>query len=349
MKGLLPLFLGIFGTFAFSWTGSDGHSESANRSSRSADRRRTEQIFIRAAIGHGGARSRSLRRERLRLLPHATGARRLRAAPISSGNGATPQRTARLHFRTPGIPRKNANGTGPREHRRARTRKQESPAAGAAASPAASPGSSATSPAPAASLPVRLQRPADRPRLHLRRVRPRLRLHQMQRRRRTTHRCCFAVIFANGERLSGRKQPHSTDGPNSGRPVADPDRGLAADVFCRLASCASLFAAQHQFRFEHAGVPIPLRETTHCWRAFRGCITTFQCGCATRRLGGCSHVRCKMSGCLFDGAKSIPSVERNQISRRHTGSWRITCDTSSGCFTQSSSSCVARRSQKITQ
>lgn len=35
--------------------------------------------------------------------------------------GQSTQRTPRLHFRTPGIPWKNANGTGPRGHRRART------------------------------------------------------------------------------------------------------------------------------------------------------------------------------------------------------------------------------------
>ena len=60
-------------------------------------------------------------------------------------------------------------------------------------------------------------------------------------------------------------------------------------------------------------------------------------------------LRCKMSGGLFDGAQSIPSVERSQINRRRTGSCRITCDSGSRCFTQSCTrgicSCQKMRTQ----
>ena len=183
-------------------------------------------------------------------------------------------------------------------------------------------------------------RPPKRRRRRVRRLQMQVRLRQQ-----------FQQALLPPHRLvhkgSRRKFGHVPE-PNR-RAVADPDRGLAATVFCRLASCASLCAAQHQSRFEHAIVPVPLRETAHHWRAFRGCIATFRCRCATRRLGGCSDVRCKMSGCLFDGAKSIPSVERSQISR---SSCPIICDSNSGRFTRSPDSCrgcIACRGQKITQ
>ena len=83
------------------------------------------------------------------------------------------------------------------------------------------------------------------------------------------HRRCIAITRTNGEHHSWRKQPCSTERANSGCALADPDSRLAADVFCSVAPCASLCAAQHQPRFKHAVVSFPLRKTTHCRRAFR--------------------------------------------------------------------------------
>ena len=62
----------------------------------------------------------------------------------------------------------------------------------------------------------------------------------------TADRRRFAVTRTNGERYSGRKQPCRTECADARRAVADPDSRSAADVFCRVAPCASLRAAQHQ-------------------------------------------------------------------------------------------------------
>ena len=118
----------------------------------------------------------------------------------------------------------------------------------------------------------------------------------------TADRRCFAITRTNGEHYSRRKQPCRTECADSRRAMAHPDSRSAADVFCRVASCASLCAAQHQSRFKHAVVPFPLRKTTHRRRAFCRGVATFGFRCATGRLGGCSHVRCKMCCGLFDGA-----------------------------------------------
>ena len=57
---------------------------------------------------------------------------------------------------------------------------------------------------------------------------------------------CFAVTRSNGEHDSRRKQPCRTERADSKRAMAHPDSWSAADVFCRVATCASLCAAQHQ-------------------------------------------------------------------------------------------------------
>ena len=62
----------------------------------------------------------------------------------------------------------------------------------------------------------------------------------------TADRRCFAITRTNGEHYSRRKQPCRTERADSRRAMADPDSRSAADVFCRVASCASLCAAQHQ-------------------------------------------------------------------------------------------------------
>ena len=62
----------------------------------------------------------------------------------------------------------------------------------------------------------------------------------------TADRCCFAIPRTNGEHYSRRKQSCRTECADSRRAMADPDSRSAADVFCRVAPCASLRAAQHQ-------------------------------------------------------------------------------------------------------
>src|SRR5438309_176552 len=57
---------------------------------------------------------------------------------------------------------------------------------------------------------------------------------------------CFAITRTNGEHYSRRKQPCSAERADSRRAMAYPDGRSTADVFCRVASCASLRAAQHQ-------------------------------------------------------------------------------------------------------
>ncbi len=185
---------------------------------------------------------------------------------------------------------------------------------------------------------VRLPRfPPDLPRLHL----PQVRLRRTSpvttvvTAARATNGCCFTITRTNGKHDSRRKQPRSTERADSGRAVADPDRGFAADVFCGLASCASVFATQHQYRFEHAVIPFPLRKATHRWRAFGGCVATLRFGRATGGVGDCSELRCEMSCRLFAGAESIPSIERNQIDRKRIGAWPITRRSGAGCVTGS--------------
>ena len=106
----------------------------------------------------------------------------------------------------------------------------------------------------------------------------------------------FARNFTCGQ------QPCRTERADSERAMADPDSRSAADVFARVASCASLCATQHQSRFEHAVIPFPLPKATYRWRAFGRCVATLRFGRAARGVGGCSEFRCKMPCRLFDGA-----------------------------------------------
>ena len=78
MKGLQPLFLGIFGIFAFSWL---GMTVVPNLQIGSLNPQTDEDggdAYPAAAFRHGGARRARLRGEWLCLLSFATGAARIR-------------------------------------------------------------------------------------------------------------------------------------------------------------------------------------------------------------------------------------------------------------------------------
>ena len=100
MKELLPipLLLGIFGTFAFSWAGLTfipnyqiGHLDPQ------MDEEGTD-AYPRNAIRDGRARPKGLCGKRLRLLPQPAGACGLRRIGHRTQMGESPQRAARLHF-----------------------------------------------------------------------------------------------------------------------------------------------------------------------------------------------------------------------------------------------------------
>ena len=185
--------------------------------------------------------------------------------------GRSPQRAAGLHFSATGISRKNANGPGPRKHWRARTRARRISVACRSAPRSGGLQSAVFTREFARNIAGSPRSGGPQP-----------------------------AVFARN--FTRRKQPRRTECADSRRAMAHPNSRPAADVFCRVASCPSLRAAQHQSRFKHAVVPFPLRKTTHRRRAFCGGVATFGFRCATGRLGGCSHVRCKMCCGLFDGA-----------------------------------------------
>ena len=98
MKGLQPLFLGIFGIFAFSWL---GMTVVPNLQIGSLNPQTDEDggdVYPAPPSGMALARRAGLRREWLCLLPYATSAPRLRRLRSRAQMGRTPQRAARLYF-----------------------------------------------------------------------------------------------------------------------------------------------------------------------------------------------------------------------------------------------------------
>ena len=109
MKGLLPLFLGIFGTFAFSWTGlilipnlqighldpqMDEDGTDVYPAPRSGMAERGRRVY--AANGCVYCHTQQVRADYARIRSRTE-------------MGRTPQRAARLHFRSAGVARKNAH------------------------------------------------------------------------------------------------------------------------------------------------------------------------------------------------------------------------------------------------
>ena len=214
MKGLAPLFLGIFGTFAFSWIGltviptwqighlnpeSDEEGTDIYPRPQSGMFTRGEHVY--AANGCVYCHSQQVRADYIADdIERKWGNRRsaprdyIFERPVFLGKMRMGQDLANIGARAPA----------PEE--------SPSPAAqGAAVS--SPPPSPATSPASAAKLPAGCVLPRSSP--------------------------------AATWRTSGR-QPCRTERADSRRAMAHPDSRSAADVFCRVASCASLCAAQHQ-------------------------------------------------------------------------------------------------------
>ena len=297
MKGLAPLFLGIFGTFAFSWIGltviptwqighlnpeSDEEGTDIYPRPQSGMFQRGEHVY--AANGCVYCHSQQVRADYIADdIERKWGNRRsaprdyIFERPVFLGKMRMGQDLANIGARAPAP--------------------EESPAPAGALSCAQ--GAAVSSPpagAPAKARPASLQqRPPHHPR-DFAGLTSSLTCAAAQ------GAAVFAITRTNGEHFSRRKQPCRTERADSQRAMADPDSRSAADVFARVASCASLCATQHQSRFEHAVIPFPLRKTTHRWRAFGRCVATLRFGRATGRLGGCSHFRCKMCCGLFDGA-----------------------------------------------
>ena len=242
MKGLAPLFLGIFGTFAFSWIGltviptwqighlnpeSDEEGTDIYPRPQSGMFTRGEHVY--AANGCVYCHSQQVRADYIADdIERKWGNRRsaprdyIFERPVFLGKMRMGQDLANIGARAPAP--------------------EESPAPAGAASPA--PQGAAASPAAAQAA-----SPSSR------RVRRAAVARDFACQRGfakcitaagTADRRCFAITRTNGEHYSRRKQPCRTECADSRRAMADPDSRSAADVFCRVASCASLCAAQHQ-------------------------------------------------------------------------------------------------------
>ena len=244
MKGLAPLFLGIFGTFAFSWIGLT--------------------VIPTWQIGHLNPESDE---EGTDIYPRPQSGMFERGEHVYAANGCVycHSQQVRADYIADDIERKWGNRrSAPRDYIFERPvflgkmRMGQDLANIGARAPAPE-----ESPAPAGAVVLRLKErrsPARPPKPRRRRARRLIssacsiaRDFACQRGSAkcitaagTTDRRCFAITRTNGEHYSRRKQPCRTERADSRRAMADPDSRSAADVFCRVASCASLCAAQHQ-------------------------------------------------------------------------------------------------------
>ena len=244
MKGLAPLFLGIFGTFAFSWIGltviptwqighlspeSDEEGTDIYPRPQSGMFKQGEHVY--AANGCVYCHTQQVRADYIADdIERKWGTRRstprdyIFERPVFLGKMRMGQDLANIGARAPAPEESPAPAGAPLKERRspARRLRRNSSAASPGSSPAtASAASPGTSPA-SASSPNASPPPGQR------------------------HRCCFAIARTNGEHYSRRKQSCSTECADSRRAMADPNSRPAADVFCRVAPCASLRAAQYQ-------------------------------------------------------------------------------------------------------
>ena len=247
MKGLAPLFIGIFGTFAFSWVGltvipnwqigslnpqSDEEGTDIYPRPQSGMFQRGAHVY--AANGCVYCHSQQVRADYIADdIERKWGDRRsaprdyIFQRPVFLGKMRMGQDLANIGARAPAP--------------------EESPSPAGAASPAAqerglqlarrslakagSPGAApATSPSPGSS-------PATAPAApHFAGKRG---LAKCITAAGTANRRCFAITRTNGEHYSRRKQPCRAERADSRRAMANPDSRSAADVFCRVASCAS--------------------------------------------------------------------------------------------------------------
>ena len=256
MKGLAPLFLGIFGTFAFSWIGltviptwqighlnpeSDEEGTDIYPRPQSGLFERGEHVY--AANGCVYCHSQQVRADYIADdIERKWGNRRsaprdyIFERPVFLGKMRMGQDLANIGARAPAP--------------------EESPSPAGAASPAAQGAAvSSSPPKPQRRRARRLTQPASPSPGEFagNSARSVARDFACQRgfakcitAAGTADWRCFAITRTNGEHYSRRKQPCRTERADSQRAMADPDSRSAADVFCRVASCASLCAAQHQ-------------------------------------------------------------------------------------------------------
>ena len=250
MKGLAPLFLGIFGTFAFSWIGltviptwqighlnpeSDEEGTDIYPRPQSGMFERGERVY--AANGCVYCHSQQVRADYIADdIERKWGNRRsaprdyIFERPVFLGKMRMGQDLANIGARAPAP--------------------EESPAPAGAASPAAQGAAVSSSPAEAPAKAGPPSSPASSPGNSARSVARDFACQcgfaKCITAAGTADWRCFAITRTNGEHYSRRKQPCRTECADSRRAMADPDSRSAADVFCRVASCASLCAAQHQ-------------------------------------------------------------------------------------------------------
>ena len=230
MKGLAPLFLGIFGTFAFSWIGLTviptwqiGHlNPESDEEGTDIYPRPQSGMFERgghvyAANGCVYCHSQQVRADYIADdIERKWGNRRsaprdyIFQRPVFLGKMRMGQDLANIGARAPAP--------------------EESPAPAGAASPAAQGAAVSSSPAEASAKAGPPPSTASSPAAQ-----------QFQPAAASPIPC-----RANGEHYSRRKQPCRAERADSRRAMAHPDSRSAADVFCCVASCASLCAAQYQ-------------------------------------------------------------------------------------------------------
>ena len=163
--------------------------------------------------------------------------------------GRSPQCATGLHFSAPGISRKNANGPGPGKHwcARARTRRisvtrrrRESFRCTCNSKSGGFAGCSTSS------ITFIRRFPGNRVCGVAWDFAGRCGFAKYITASGSADRRCFAITRTNGEHYSRRKQSCCTERADSRRAIPDPDSKSAADVFRRVASCASVCPAQHQ-------------------------------------------------------------------------------------------------------
>ena len=242
MKGLAPLFLGIFGTFAFSWIGltviptwqighlspeSDEEGTDIYPRPQSGMFKRGEHVY--AANGCVYCHTQQVRADYIADdIERKWGNRRsaprdyIFERPVFLGKMRMGQDLANIGARAPAPEESPATA--------AQGAAVSSPPSSPATPPAASPGSSSATATAASPEYFARQRG----------------FAECVTAAGTAHRRCFAITRTNGEHYSRRKQPRGTECTDSRRAVARSDSWSTADVFCRVAPCASLCAAQYQ-------------------------------------------------------------------------------------------------------
>ena len=292
MKGLAPLFLGIFGTFAFSWIGLTviptwqiGHlnpetdEEGTDIYPRPQSGMFTRGEHVYAANGCVYCHSQQVRADYIADdIERKWGNRRsaprdyIFERPVFLGKMRMGQDLANIGARAPAPEESPAPAGAPQGA--AVSSPPSSPASSPATAPAASPG---TSPASAAS--PNASPPPGQP---------------------------TGVASPSPGQMAnttpGGSSPAAPSAQTPGAPWPIQTAGLPP-MYSAAWHHVHLYAPRSINPDSNMPcVPFPLRKTAHRRRTFCRGVATFAFRCATGRLGGCSHVRCKMCCGLFDGA-----------------------------------------------